>query len=133
MHLFHRNPNGDVHWIVDGKKYLHIGNRNKKILALANDIPSTNWHLQSNLGVTATCRPPTTIPNPPAATATAGASNSSRPIPFPKHNIYMGEFARLDHHYTSLQQEVGEIYTGVAENTSKFEDYRNLQEEHWAQ
>ncbi|CAI9277110.1 unnamed protein product [Lactuca saligna] len=120
MHLFHHNSNGDVHWTVDGKEYLRIDNRNKKILALANDIQSTNWHLQSNLGVTATRRPPTTIPNPLVPTTTAGASSLSRLIPFPEHNLYMGEFACLDHYYTSLQQEIGDIYIGVAENTSKF-------------
>ncbi|CAI9264634.1 unnamed protein product [Lactuca saligna] len=54
-------------------------------------------------------------------------------IPFSEHNLYMGEFARLNHRYTSLQQEIGDIYTGVAEITSDFQDYRNLQEEHWAQ
>ncbi|CAI9261777.1 unnamed protein product [Lactuca saligna] len=103
MHLFHRNPNVDVHWTVDGKEYLRIDSRNKKIRPLANDIPSTNWHVQSNLDVTATRRPPTTIPNPPAPDATTGASSSSHPIPFPEHNLYMGEFACLDHYYTRLQ------------------------------
>ncbi|CAI9302388.1 unnamed protein product [Lactuca saligna] len=39
MHLFHRNPDGDVHWTVDGNAYLRIDSRNKKILALANDNP----------------------------------------------------------------------------------------------
>ncbi|CAI9268200.1 unnamed protein product [Lactuca saligna] len=62
-----------------------------------------------------------------------GASKSARPIPFPEHNLYMGEFARLDHHYTSLQQEVVKICTCVSEHTSEFQDYRNLQEERWAQ
>ena len=66
LHLFHRHPNGDVHWTVDGKEYLRIDSRNKNILALANEIPSTNWHLQSNLGVTAARRPSTTTSTPPA-------------------------------------------------------------------
>ncbi|CAI9298928.1 unnamed protein product [Lactuca saligna] len=39
MHLFHRLPTGDVHWIVYRKEYLRIDIRNKKILNLANDIP----------------------------------------------------------------------------------------------
>ncbi|CAI9296260.1 unnamed protein product [Lactuca saligna] len=129
MHLFHRLPTGDIHWTVDGKEYIRIDNRNKKILNLANDIPSTNWKLRSNLGVTVDHSPPSSPPPAP----TAGASSSSRPIPFSEHNLYMGEFARLNHRYTSLQQEVGDIYTGVAEITSDFQDYRNLQEENWAQ
>ncbi|CAI9263854.1 unnamed protein product [Lactuca saligna] len=87
MHLFHRLPTGDVHWIVDGKEYLHIDSRNKKILNLANDIPSTTWKLRSNLGVTVDHSPP---PSPPPA-PTAGASSSSRPIPFSEHHLYMGE------------------------------------------
>ncbi|CAI9278940.1 unnamed protein product [Lactuca saligna] len=97
MHLFHRHPNGDVHWTVDAH------------------------------------RPSTTTSTPLAQTATAGASSSSCPIPYPEHKLYMGEFARLDHQYMSLQQEVGEIYTGVAEITSDFHDHRNLQGERWAQ
>ncbi|CAI9286110.1 unnamed protein product [Lactuca saligna] len=129
MHLFHRLPTGDIHWTVYGKEYLHIDSRNKKILNLANDIPSTTWKLKSNLGVTVD---PSHPPSPPP-THTAGASSSSRPIPFYEHNLYMGEFARLNHRYTSIQHEVGEIYTGVAEITYDFQDYRNLQEEHWAQ
>ncbi|CAI9276718.1 unnamed protein product [Lactuca saligna] len=129
MHLFHRLPTGDIHWTVDGKEYLRIESRNKKILNLANDIPSTNWKLRSNLGVTVDHSPPSSPPPAP----TAGASSSCRPIPFSEHNLYMGEFACLNHRYTSLQQEVGDIYTGVAEITSDFQDYRNLQEEHWAQ
>ncbi|CAI9284240.1 unnamed protein product [Lactuca saligna] len=129
MNLFHRLPTRDVHWTVDGKEYLRIDNRNKKIQNLANDIPSTTWKLRSNLGVTVDLSPP---PSPPPA-PTVGASSSSRPIPFSEHNLYMDEFARLNHHYTSLQQKFGEIYTGVAEITFDFQDYRNLQEEHWAQ
>ncbi|CAI9297202.1 unnamed protein product [Lactuca saligna] len=105
MHLFHRTPNRDVHWTLDGKEYLRTDIRNKKVLALANDIPSTHWHLQSNLGVTATRRRPTTTLTTPTQPTTVGASSSSRLIPFPEHNLYTGEFACLDHHYTSLQQE----------------------------
>ncbi|CAI9284913.1 unnamed protein product [Lactuca saligna] len=104
MHLFHRNSNGDVHWTIDGKEYLRINSQNKRILALANDIPSSNWKLQSNLGVNVTRRSSATIPNPSAPTPTVGASSSSHPFPFHEHNHYMGEFARLDHHYTSLHQ-----------------------------
>ncbi|CAI9298328.1 unnamed protein product [Lactuca saligna] len=92
MHLFHRTPNGDVHWIVEDKEYLRINNQKKKILAMANDIPSTHLHLQSNLGATVTHRPPITTPTPPAQPATAGASSLSCPIPFPVHNLHMGEF-----------------------------------------
>ncbi|CAI9264255.1 unnamed protein product [Lactuca saligna] len=99
MHLFHHLPTGDVHWTVDGKEYLRIDSRNKKILNLANDIPSTTWQLKSNLGVAINHSPP---PSPPSV-PTAGASSSSRPIPFPEHNLYMGEFARLNHRYTNLQ------------------------------
>ncbi|CAI9301892.1 unnamed protein product [Lactuca saligna] len=111
MHLFHRLPTGDVHWIVDGKEYLRIDSRNKKIINLANNIPSTTWKLKSNLGVAIDHSHP---PSPPPV-PTAGASSSSHPIPFPEHN-----FAYLNHRYTSLQQEVGEIYTGVAEITLIF-------------
>ncbi|CAI9296391.1 unnamed protein product [Lactuca saligna] len=68
MHLFHRLPTGDIHWTVDGKEYLRIDSRNKKILNLANDIPSTNWKLRSNLGVTVDHSPP---PAPPAPAAGA--------------------------------------------------------------
>ncbi|CAI9297009.1 unnamed protein product [Lactuca saligna] len=81
------------------------------------------------LRVTVDHSPP---PSPPPAPS-AGASSSSRLIPFSEHNLYMGEFARLNNRYTNLQQEVEDIYTGVAEITSDFQDYRNLQEEHWAQ
>ncbi|CAI9285927.1 unnamed protein product [Lactuca saligna] len=116
MHLFHRLPTGDVHWTVDGKEYLRVDRRNKKILNFANDIPSTTWKLKSNLGVAVDHSPP---PSPPPA-PTTGASSSSRPIPSSEHNLYMGEFARLNHRYTNIQQEVGEIYTGVAEITSDF-------------
>ncbi|CAI9273492.1 unnamed protein product [Lactuca saligna] len=117
------NPTNIIMGRTHGKEYLRIDNRNKKIPNLANDIPSTNWKLKSNLGVTVDHSPPSSPPPAP----TAGASSSSRPIPFSEHNLYMGEFARLNHRYTSLQQEVGDIYTGVAKITSDFQDYRNLQ------
>lgn len=68
MHLFHHKPNGDVHWTVDGREYLHIDNRNKKILTLANIITSTHWGLRSNLGVTTLRGSPTTISHPPYST-----------------------------------------------------------------
>ncbi|CAI9301893.1 unnamed protein product [Lactuca saligna] len=99
MHLFHRLPTGDVHWTVDGKEYLRIDRRNKKILNLANDIPSTTWKLRSNIGFTVDHSPPPSTPPAP----TAGASSSSCPILFSEHNLYMGEFSRLNHRYTNLQ------------------------------
>ncbi|CAI9294260.1 unnamed protein product [Lactuca saligna] len=64
MHLFYCHPNGVVHWTIDGREYIRIDSRNMKILALVNDIPSTNWRHQSNLGVTTARRTPTTTPAP---------------------------------------------------------------------
>ena len=58
----------------------------------------------------------------PSVTSSA-ASSSAHPIPFPEHNIYMGEFVRLNTHYISLQKEVGKIYIGIVEHTSDFKDY----------
>ncbi|CAI9303068.1 unnamed protein product [Lactuca saligna] len=91
IHIFHRKPNGDVHWTIDGQQYLHIDSRNKKILTIANYIPSTNWTLRSNLGIVIPRRPPNTTCHP--SIASSGASSLALPIPFPKHNIYMGDFA----------------------------------------
>ncbi|CAI9282840.1 unnamed protein product [Lactuca saligna] len=118
MHFFHQNPNRDIHWTGDYEEYLRIDSRNKKILVLANNISSTTSHLQSNVVFTVIHRPATTTRHPPPPPT--GASILARPIPNLEYNIYMGEFAQLGQHYTSLQQEVGEIYMGVAKHTSEF-------------
>ncbi|CAI9297125.1 unnamed protein product [Lactuca saligna] len=83
---------------------LHLPNKPTDIIlgrtSLSIDVIETMHLFHCNPNGDVPRRPPTTIPQTPAPTV--GASSSFVPIPFPEHNIYMGKFAHLDHHYTSL-------------------------------
>ncbi|KAL4588606.1 hypothetical protein LXL04_001498 [Taraxacum kok-saghyz] len=124
MKLFKTKRDGFL-WVLHHTHFI-INESNRHLLALAEPVTDTDWTLSEITGPDLRADEPIHAPAP----------EQERPPPPPHdyvhyHQSYLDRFSSFDRQLADIRDDVDYLTTGLVEQTSIFEDFRNEQRDRW--